>query len=58
MRYRIECPECESHDTKRVHVEWMTEGVEETRICTDCPTQYTNQMDIFDRDVVTASESA
>jgi Zn-dependent oligopeptidase len=35
-----ECPECDSHDTERVHVEWWTDEVQVTRICNDCPTQY------------------
>jgi len=41
MFTRLECPGCGSHDTERVHVEWLTQAVEETRICNECPTQYT-----------------
>lgn len=39
---RSECPECGSHDTERVHTEWMVDGLEEVRICNECPVQYTN----------------
>jgi len=41
MFERNECPECGGWDTERVHVEWMSDRVEETRICNDCPAQYT-----------------
>jgi len=40
---RLFCPECESPDTECVHTEWYSDMVEETRICNDCPTQFTNQ---------------
>jgi|AKVG01.1.fsa_nt_gi hypothetical protein len=36
-----ECPECSSVNTKRVHTEWLRDCVEETRVSTKCPTQYT-----------------
>jgi len=35
------CPECDSLDTERVHVEWHMDMVETVRICGDCPVQYT-----------------
>lgn len=35
------CPECDSADTHRVHVEWSPDVVEEIRVCDDCPTEYT-----------------
>lgn len=41
MFQRQECPECGDWNTERVHVEWGSDMVEETRICEDCPTQYT-----------------
>lgn len=43
MNYRVECPDCGSHDTERVHIEWLTDGVDEVRICNDCPVQYSNK---------------
>jgi protein-arginine kinase activator protein McsA len=49
MMTRGECPECGSRDTERVHTEWMSDMVEEVRVCNDCPTQYTNQYDLFDQ---------
>jgi hypothetical protein len=58
MRYRIECPECAAHDTERVHVEWLIDGVEETRICNECPAQFTNKFGLFDKDVDTVGETA
>lgn len=36
-----ECPNCESWETERVHIEWYTYEVETVRICHNCPTQYT-----------------
>jgi len=36
-----ECPNCESTDTERVHVEWYTQEIEEVRMCVECRTQYT-----------------
>ena len=41
MFERSECPECGCHDTERVFVDWWTDEVQETRICNECPTQYT-----------------
>lgn len=41
MNDRKECPDCGSFDTERVHVEWLNGGVDEVRICNDCPVQYT-----------------
>lgn len=52
---RRECPDCGSHDTERVHTEWLTAAVEETRICNDCPTQYTLS---FGRPVVESTWSS
>lgn len=40
---RDRCPHCGSHDTERAHTEWTTFGVQEVRICNDCPVQYTNE---------------
>ena len=45
--YRTECPNCGSVDTKRVYVEWSTDLVQETRICEDCPAQFTNSYDLY-----------
>jgi hypothetical protein len=39
---RATCPECDSHETRKVHVEWMTDRVEETRVCDGCGGQYVN----------------
>jgi protein-arginine kinase activator protein McsA len=41
MFERKQCPECGDWNTERVHVEWLSDVVEEVRICEDCPTQYT-----------------
>lgn len=51
MMYRVECPDCGSHDTEQVHVEWMTEMAEEVRICDDCKSQYTNSYNLFDQQI-------
>jgi len=50
------CPDCGSHETERVHVEWGREMIEETRICRDCPAQFTNAYDLFDQRVEEAPE--
>lgn len=49
MPKRKECSECGSFDTERVHAEWFTGGIEEVRICNDCPAQFTNYYDLFDK---------
>lgn len=50
MNPRIQCPQCDSRDTERVHVEWAMYVVEEVRICNNCATQYTNELgDIVQR---------
>lgn len=41
MFERKECPECGEWNSERVFVDWTAGGVEETRVCNDCPTQYT-----------------
>jgi len=58
MKDRSQCPDCGGYDTERVHTEWMTDMLEEVRICNDCPTQYTNSFDLFDKrtDEVAADE--
>jgi transcriptional regulator NrdR family protein len=44
-----ECPACGAWDTERVHTEWYQDMIEETRICENCPTQYTNSYSLFDQ---------
>jgi len=58
MNNRKRCPECGAFDTEQVHVEWMADMLEEVRICNDCPAQYTNNFDLFDKrtDEVAADE--
>jgi hypothetical protein len=51
MNDRRQCPACEGYDTERVHAEWHTDLVETTRICNDCPTQFTNSFDLFQQSV-------
>jgi len=34
------CPECESFNTERVHLESYTDEIVSTRICHTCPVQY------------------
>lgn len=46
---RRHCTECGSFDTERVHVEWFTDGVEEIRICHECPAQFTNKYHLFEQ---------
>jgi transcriptional regulator NrdR family protein len=46
---RRECPDCESYDTERVRTEWMTDMIEEIRICNDCYSQFTNAYSLFDK---------
>jgi hypothetical protein len=41
MFERAKCPECAGWDTERVFVDWWKDEVRETRICNDCPCQYT-----------------
>lgn len=50
MKHRNECPACGSHDTERVHTEWMVDMIEETRVCNDdeCRAQFTNSWFLFD----------
>lgn len=47
---RLFCPECDGSDTERVHTEWYSDMVEETRICNECPTQFTNKYDLFEQE--------
>lgn len=41
MVRRDECPNCGRLKTEKVDVTWYADDVEETRICNECPTQYT-----------------
>lgn len=58
MNIAYECPECGTHDTKKVHVEWMTDMLEEVRICNECPAQFTNKYDLFDQETDSVGEPA
>jgi len=49
MMVAYECPDCGSHETKKVHVEWGEDMIEETRVCKECPAQFTNAYDLFDQ---------
>lgn len=42
MRDRRTCPQCDGYDTERVDVQldWAPDAIETTRICNECPTQY------------------
>jgi len=40
MHSHTNCPECDSHETEVVHVEWYADYVERVRVCNDCPTQF------------------
>jgi len=51
MMDRTECPSCGHFETERVHTEWYSDLVEETRICSDCDTQFTNSYDLFEQAV-------
>ena len=51
MRSRQQCPECRATDTERVHTEWYTDMIEETRICDQCDSQFTNSYDLFEQSV-------
>jgi len=46
---RNECPECGSYDTKQVHTQGEMDMIEVTRICNDCPMQFTNQYSLFNK---------
>ena len=50
MMERQQCPECDSYDTERVHVEWFTDMLEEIRICNNCPAQIVNKFDLFEQE--------
>jgi len=41
MREHQTCPECGSYDIEVVHTEWFTDYVERTKICNDCPAEFT-----------------
>lgn len=45
---RIECSNCESHNTRRVHAEWHIDQIEEIRLCKDCPAQFINRYDLYE----------
>jgi len=52
MQTRKQCPDCDSYDTERVHIEWYTDMIEETRICDgDCGGQYTNKYSLFAQEI-------
>jgi RNA polymerase subunit RPABC4/transcription elongation factor Spt4 len=51
MMDKKECPNCGYLETERVHTEWYSDLVEETRICSDCDTQFTNSYDLFEQAV-------
>jgi transcriptional regulator NrdR family protein len=51
MRNYKQCPECGTYDTERVHTEQFTDMLERTRICNECPTQFTNKYDLFEQEV-------
>jgi len=53
-----QCPECESFDTERVHTEWFVRYLEETRICGDCPTQWTNTYELAEKETDFVGEKA
>jgi hypothetical protein len=46
---RKRCPDCDGFDTERVHTEWFTDMLEETRICNDCPAQFRNKYSLFEQ---------
>jgi len=58
MKVSYECPECGSYDTKQVHIEWMEHEVEETRICDECPAQFTNAYYLTDKELDFVGEPA
>ena len=35
------CPECDALDTEVVFTDWYNDMVERTRVCNECPTQWT-----------------
>lgn len=37
---RKECPSCGDVNSRRVHVDWYRDMVEEIRVCESCPTQF------------------
>jgi len=47
---RNECPECGSYNTEQVHTEKFGDMIEVTRICNDCPMQFTNKYSLFVKD--------
>jgi len=47
---RKRCPYCHSYETNRVHTEWSTDMVEETRVCDECDVQFTNSYDLFEQE--------
>ena len=51
MNQHTECPNCGGYDTERVHTEWYTDLIEETRICNECPSQFVNRYDLFDQEL-------
>ena len=51
MNQYSECPNCGAYDSERVHVEWYTDMIEETRICNECPAQFANSYSLFDKEL-------
>jgi len=51
MMDRSQCPDCGAYDTERVHTEWMTDMLEEVRICNECPAQFTNKYNLFEQEI-------
>ena len=51
MTRHHECPDCGSHGTERVHIEWYSDMIEETRICNECISQFLNSYNLFDQEV-------
>jgi len=47
---RKQCPECGCVKTERVHTDWYSDLVEETRVCSDCPAQFVNKYSLFEQE--------
>lgn len=48
---RKTCPNCDGYDTERVHTDWLTDGVDEVRICHACGAEYVNHYSMFEQEV-------
>jgi RNA polymerase subunit RPABC4/transcription elongation factor Spt4 len=51
MEERKQCPDCDSYDTERVFVDWFTDGLEGTRVCGNCDSQFTNNYRLFEQEI-------